>query len=101
MEYNIRPAKKEDLQQILELIKELAAFEKEPDAVEVDLNTLEEEGFGENPLFTCFVAEVENKIEGMALIYFRFSTWKGKNSSSGRSYCKRAYAWYRIRKCFV
>jgi len=78
MEYNIRPAKKEDLQQILELIKELAAFEKEPDAVEVDLNTLEEEGFGENPLFTCFVAEVENKIEGMALIYFRFSTWKGR-----------------------
>ena len=78
MEYNIRPAKKEDLPQILDLIKELAAFEKEPDAVEVDLNTLEEEGFGENPLFTCFVAEVENKIEGMALIYFRFSTWKGR-----------------------
>ncbi|SDR76324.1 hypothetical protein SAMN04487764_0578 [Gillisia sp. Hel1_33_143] len=78
MEYNIRPAKKEDLPQILDLIKELAAFEKEPDAVEVDLNTLEEEGFGENPLFNCFVAEVENKIEGMALIYFRFSTWKGR-----------------------
>lgn len=78
MEYNIRPAQKEDLPQILDLIKELAAFEKEPDAVEVDLNTLEEEGFGENPLFSCFVAEVENKIEGMALIYFRFSTWKGR-----------------------
>ncbi|WP_034893416.1 GNAT family N-acetyltransferase [Gillisia sp. Hel_I_29] len=78
MIYNIRPAKKEDLPQILDLIKELAAFEKEPDAVEVDLNTLEEEGFGENPLFNCFVAEVENKIEGMALIYFRFSTWKGR-----------------------
>ncbi len=78
MEYTIRKSRKEDLPQILELIKELAVFEEEPDAVEVDVNQLEKEGFGENPLFTCFVAEVEGKIEGMALVYFRFSTWKGR-----------------------
>lgn len=78
MEFTIRKSKKEDLPQILELIHELAVFEKEPDAVEVDVQELEKEGFGENPLFTCFVAEVDGRIEGMALIYFRFSTWKGR-----------------------
>jgi GNAT superfamily N-acetyltransferase len=78
MDYKIREARKEDLPQVLELIKELAAFEKEPNAVEVDVNQLEEAGFGPDALFTCFVAEVDNKIEGMALVYFRFSTWKGR-----------------------
>lgn len=78
MEKTIRKFKREDLPQILELIQELADFEKEPDAVEVDISTLEKEGLGENPLFNCFVAEVNNRIEGMALVYFRFSTWKGR-----------------------
>ncbi len=78
MENVIRKSNKEDLPQILELIKELAEFEKEPDAVEVTLQDLEKEGFGEQPLFTCFVAEVKGKIEGMALCYFRYSTWKGR-----------------------
>lgn len=78
MDFTIRKATKEDMPSILELIKELAAFEKEPDAVEVDISTLENEGFGENPLFQCFVAEQDGKIEGMALVYFRFSTWKGR-----------------------
>lgn len=63
---------------VLELIKELAAFENEPNAVVVTVETLEEEGFGENPLFQVFVAEVDQKIEGMALFYYRFSTWKGR-----------------------
>ncbi len=75
---NIRKFKKEDLPEILELIKELAEFEKEPEAVEVTTEILEFEGLKENPLFTCFVAEVDGKIEGMALVYFRFSTWKGR-----------------------
>lgn len=74
----IRKFEKKDLPEILELIQELADFEKEPDAVEVDIAELEREGLGENPLFTCFVAEVNGKIEGMALVYFRFSTWKGR-----------------------
>ena len=78
MENTIRKFKRGDLPQILELIQELATFEKEPDAVEVDVNILEKEGLSDNPLFTCFVAEENNKIEGMALVYFRFSTWKGR-----------------------
>jgi GNAT superfamily N-acetyltransferase len=74
----IRKGRKEDMPAVLELIKELAAFEKEPDAVITTVDTLEKEGFGENPLFQVFVAEVNGKIEGMALVYYRFSTWKGR-----------------------
>lgn len=78
MKYTIRKSTKEDLPQILELIKELAEFENEPEAVDVDLQELEKEGFGENPLYICFVAEENGRIEGMALVYYRFSTWKGR-----------------------
>lgn len=74
----IRDARKEDMPAVLELIKELAAFEKEPDAVTTTVEILEQEGFGENPLFHVFVAEVDGQIEGMALVYYRFSTWKGR-----------------------
>lgn len=79
MAFIIRKCKKEDLPSVLTLIKELAAFEKEPDAVEVTLEELEKEGFGERPLFECIVAEVDKKVVGMALFYFRFSTWKGRS----------------------
>lgn len=78
METIIRDARKKDMPAVLELIKELAAFEKEPDAVITTVATLETEGFGKNPLFHVFVAEVDGKIEGMALVYYRFSTWKGR-----------------------
>ena len=74
----IRDAKKEDMPAVLELIKELARFEKQPEAVITTVETLEKEGFGDQPLFHVFVAEVDGKIEGMALVYFRFSTWKGR-----------------------
>ncbi len=74
----VREAKKNDMPQVLELIKELAIFEKEPDAVEVTVQDLEREGFGENPLFTCFIAETDTEIVGTALVYYRFSTWKGR-----------------------
>ncbi len=74
----VREALKNDMPQVLELIKELAIFEKEPDAVEVTVADLEREGFGKNPLFTCFVAELNSKIVGAALVYYRFSTWKGR-----------------------
>lgn len=66
-----------DMPRVLELINELAIFEKEPDAVEVTLELLESDGFGEHPKFTCFVMEVDNKVEGIALVYPRYSTWKG------------------------
>lgn len=77
--YIIRKAEKKDMSQVLELIKELAAFEREPDAVEVTVLELEKEGFGKEPFFTCFVAEMQGEIVGMALIYYRFSTWKGRS----------------------
>ncbi|WP_207388415.1 GNAT family N-acetyltransferase [Gramella sp. KN1008] len=78
MKINIRKAQKEDMGEVLKLIKELAVFEKEPEAVIIDENDLIRDGFGKNPAFHCFVAEANEKIEGMALVYFRYSTWKGK-----------------------
>jgi ribosomal protein S18 acetylase RimI-like enzyme len=77
MEYKIRTAQREDMKQVLQLIQELATFEKEEDAVEVSLKDLEEDGFGVQKLFHCFVAEKNESIVGMALIYPRYSTWKG------------------------
>lgn len=74
----IRKAIKEDMPEVLNLIKELAVFENEPDAVEISVKDLEKEGFSENHLFHCFVAQVDEKIVGTALIYYRFSTWKGR-----------------------
>lgn len=67
-----------DMPQVLECIKELAVFENEPNAVMIDSKTLEEFGTGDTPLFTCFVAKHHQTIVGIALVYFRFSTWAGK-----------------------
>ena len=78
MIFTIRKAKKEDMPQVLALINQLAHFENEPDAVIITVNDLEKDGFGENPAFFCFVAEIDSKIEGIALGYQRYSTWKGK-----------------------
>lgn len=74
----IRKAAKEDMKDVLDLIQELATFEKEPDAVVVTESDLIRDGFSQNPLFHCFVAEVEKEIIGIALYYYRYSTWKGK-----------------------
>lgn len=63
---------------VLELIKELATFEKEPDAVVVTVEDLERDGFGENPLFYTFIAIIDEQIVGVALYYYRYSTWKGR-----------------------
>ncbi len=72
---------------VLELIRELAVFEKEPDAVVVTVADLERDGFGDDPMFYTFVAEIDNdsseseqakQIVGMALYYYRYSTWKGR-----------------------
>lgn len=75
---NIRKGKPEDMKSVLELIQELAIFEKEPDAVLITEDDLVRDGFGENPLFHVFVAEVEKEIVGIALYYYRYSSWKGK-----------------------
>lgn len=74
----VRKAIKEDSKSILELIQHLADFENEPEQVEVTLKDIEQDGFGANPLFKAFVAEVDNEVVGMALYYYRYSTWKGK-----------------------
>jgi GNAT superfamily N-acetyltransferase len=75
---NIRKGAIEDMSAVLELIKELATFEKEPNAVVVNVTDLERDGFGESPLFYTFIAEQNNEIVGMALYYYRYSTWKGR-----------------------
>lgn len=75
---NIRKGRIEDMPRVLELIQELATFEKQPDAVEVTVADLERDGFGTHPLFQILVAEVDGEIPGIALYYNRFSTWKGK-----------------------
>lgn len=77
MSVTIREATKNDMPRVLDLIKELAEFENEPDAVEVTISELETKGFGAQPAFKCFVAEVNNNVEGIALVYPRYSTWKG------------------------
>lgn len=78
MRFTIRNAKATDMPKVLDLIKELAIFEEEPDAVEVTVEDLVNDGFGPNPAFKCFVAIVNHQVVGAALVYNRFSTWKGK-----------------------
>ena len=73
----IRKAEKKDSLAILNLIKELALFEKEPESVKLKLSDIENDGFGTKPLFECIVAEINNRIIGMAIYYPRYSTWNG------------------------
>jgi|TARA_A200000113_G_scaffold181196_1_gene167113 GNAT superfamily N-acetyltransferase len=75
----IRNATKSDVPAILDLIQELATFEREPNAVAVTEAELIQDGFGETPVFECFVATIESKVVGMALYYPCYSTWKGKS----------------------
>ena len=74
---HIRKAVKSDAASILFLIRELAIFEKESEAVIVNEDQIERDGFGDRPLFECFVAGVADQVVGMALYYPRYSTWKG------------------------
>jgi len=78
MNFKIREAREEDMPQVLQLIKELASFEKEANAVSISSADLIRDGFGPNKLFQCFVGGIStNEIGGMALVYPRYSTWKG------------------------
>jgi GNAT superfamily N-acetyltransferase len=74
----IRNAVKEDCSRLLELVKELAIYERAPEQVTITLSHFEESGFGVNPVWWAIVAEIDGKIEGFALYYIRFSTWKGQ-----------------------
>ena len=93
MNIKIRKAVKEDCNRMMELIHELAVFEKAPEQVTVDINHFIESGFGPNPVWQAFVAETTlqstpyplppGEIEGagvigFALYYIRYSTWKGQ-----------------------
>ena len=78
MEITIRNAIKEDCQRLMELVHELAIYEKAPDEVTVTLQHFEESGFGKNPVWWAFVAEEKGVIQGFALYYIRYSTWKGQ-----------------------
>jgi len=78
MDFSVRPATKNDLPQVLALVKELALYEKAPEEVTITLEELEKDGFGENPLYWIILAENENEIMGMSFYYIRYSTWKGK-----------------------
>ena len=74
----IRKSVKEDCTRILELIRELALFERAPEQVTVSLEHFVESGFGENPVWWAFVAETDGEVHGFALYYIRYSTWKGQ-----------------------
>ena len=74
----IRRAVKEDCTRLLQLVQELAEYERAPNEVTVTLSHFEESGFGKNPVWWAFVAEADGTIVGFALYYVRYSTWKGQ-----------------------
>jgi ribosomal protein S18 acetylase RimI-like enzyme len=80
-EIKIRVAQREDCARLMELVRELALYEKAPEQVTVSLAHFEEAGFGPNPVWKAFVATTQENgkevIQGFALYYIRYSTWKG------------------------
>jgi GNAT superfamily N-acetyltransferase len=78
MHINIRSAERTDCKRLLELIQELADYEKAPQEVTVTLEHFEGSGFGTTPIWWAFVAEIDGRVEGFALYYIRYSTWKGQ-----------------------
>jgi len=78
-EFTVRAAKKEDCAAVLKLIQELATYENASREAELDVATLEKDGFGAQPAYQLLIAEKENKVIGMALFYEKYSTWKGRS----------------------
>ena len=78
LEVLIRQADIKDVDAILSLIKELAIFEKAESSVINNKEQMIKDGFSDNPVFVCFVAEYNNNVIGIALCYIRYSTWQGK-----------------------
>ena len=74
----IRPAEKKDCERMMELIHELALYEKAPEEVTVEFDHFVESGFGSAPVWSAYVAEVDGKVAAFALYYIRYSTWKGQ-----------------------
>lgn len=78
MSFKVRKATVKDVDRMMELIRELAVFEKQPDAVTVSIFEFMDAGFGENPVWGAFVGEINGYIVGLSLYYVRYSTWKGR-----------------------
>ena len=78
MKVSIRRAVKDDCPRLLELVQELAIYERAPEEVTVTLDHFIESGFGKQPVWWAFVAEADERIVGFALYYIRYSTWKGQ-----------------------
>jgi GNAT superfamily N-acetyltransferase len=78
MALTIRKGTQTDLPQVYDLIKELALYERAPQEVTNTLSDMEQDGFGEKPIFGFFVAEEGGRIVGLALYYTAYSTWKGR-----------------------
>ncbi|MDJ0837304.1 MAG: GNAT family N-acetyltransferase [Acidobacteriota bacterium] len=76
----IRQATFEDAETILDLITDLAIYEKEPHAVETTVEDIQRDGFGERPLFTCLIAELDGQPVGFSLYFLKWSTWRGRPS---------------------
>ena len=74
----LRRAVLKDCKRLLELVNELAVYERAPEEVTVTLKHFEESGFGSTPVWWAFVAEVDGVVHGFALYYIRYSTWKGQ-----------------------
>lgn len=79
MKINTRKAEKSDLPAVIDLIKELASYEKASHEVKITLEELEQDGFGNHPLYWIILAEINQNIVGMSFYYIRYSTWTGKN----------------------
>lgn len=75
---SIRRAVIEDCPRLLELIRELAEYERAPQEVTVTLDHFMKSGFGPQPVWWAFVVTVDGRVEGFALWYVRYSTWKGQ-----------------------
>ena len=79
MNIKLRTASKEDLPEVISLIKELAEYERAAHEVKITLEELIQDGFGEHPLYWIILAEIDGKIVGMSFYYIRYSTWTGRN----------------------
>ncbi len=78
MDIAIRKAAQNDCAAIMGLVKELAVYEKEPNAVTVTMEHFVQSGFGDKPVWQAFVATQNEIVFGFALYYTRYSTWKGQ-----------------------
>ncbi len=79
MKKQIREATEKDCEFILQMIHDLAEYEKAPEEVEITAEQLKKDGFSNNPLYKALITEIDDKPVGMALYYNRYSTWKGRN----------------------